>query len=174
VREEADLLDDVADRAPQLGHVVVADLPAVDADVAARERDQPVDDLERRRLTSARRPDENADLPCGHGEREVVDRRAVAAGIDLRRFVEDELGRLARHAVNLLRDQGLQADGKSRRQLGELELSPATDDGLPRLPAETSLRDALALLIAERSDALLVTDGGGAPLGVVTREELLR
>jgi osmoprotectant transport system ATP-binding protein len=70
------------------------------------------------------------------------------------------------------RDRALKA--LSLRTLGELELSPATDDGLPRLPAETSLRDALALLIAERSDALLVTDGGGAPLGVVTREELLR
>ena len=97
VREEADLLDDVADRAAQLGHVVVADLPAVDADVAARERDQPVDELERRRLAAAGRPDEHADLPRGHREREMVDRRGVPARVDLRRLVEDELGRLGRH-----------------------------------------------------------------------------
>jgi osmoprotectant transport system ATP-binding protein len=59
------------------------------------------------------------------------------------------------------------------RTLGELELSPARGDGLPRLPAETSLRDALALLVAERRDALLVTDALGTPLGVATREDLL-
>jgi osmoprotectant transport system ATP-binding protein len=70
------------------------------------------------------------------------------------------------------RDRALKA--LTLRTLGDLELSPAVGDGLPRLPAETSLRDALALLIAERRDALLVTDSGGAPLGVVTREELLR
>ena len=59
------------------------------------------------------------------------------------------------------------------RTLGELELSPARGDGLPRLPADTSLRDALALLVAERRDALLVTDAAGTPLGVATREDLL-
>ncbi len=59
------------------------------------------------------------------------------------------------------------------RTLGELELAPGDGDGLPRLPAETSLRDALALLVAERRDALLVIDGDGAPLGVVSREDLL-
>ena len=95
--EEADLLDDVADRAAQLGDVVVADLPAVDPDVTARERDQPVDELERRRLAAARRPDEDADLPRGHGEREMVDRSSVPAWVDLRGLVEDELGRLGRH-----------------------------------------------------------------------------
>jgi predicted transcriptional regulator len=46
-------------------------------------------------------------------------------------------------------------------------------DGLPRLPADTSLRDALALLVDERRDALVVTDVDGSPLGVVTREEIL-
>jgi osmoprotectant transport system ATP-binding protein len=60
------------------------------------------------------------------------------------------------------------------RTLGELELEPASGDGLPRLPAETSLRDALALLVAENRDALLVTDDGGVPLGVATREDILR
>ncbi len=70
------------------------------------------------------------------------------------------------------RDRALKA--LALRTLGELELSPEGADGLPRLPAETSLRDALALLIAEHRDALLVTDPDGSPLGVVTREDLLR
>jgi hypothetical protein len=97
VWEEADLLDDVADRAAQLGDVVVADLPAVDPDVTARERDQPVDELERRRLAPTRRAHQHADLSCRHCEREVVDGRAVPARVDLRRLVEHELGRLGRH-----------------------------------------------------------------------------
>jgi osmoprotectant transport system ATP-binding protein len=60
------------------------------------------------------------------------------------------------------------------RTLGDLELTPATQDGLPRLPADSSLRDALALLVAERRDALLVVGEDGSPLGVATREDLLR
>src|SRR5437660_8145156 len=60
------------------------------------------------------------------------------------------------------------------RTLGELELEPASGDGLPRLSADTSLRDALSLLIAENREALVVTDANGAPLGVATREDLLR
>ncbi len=71
------------------------------------------------------------------------------------------------------RDRALKA--LALRTLGELELAPAgAEDGLPRLPAETSVRDALALLVAEHRDALVGTDGDGAPLGVVTREDLLR
>ncbi|HLX32076.1 MAG TPA: ABC transporter ATP-binding protein [Gaiellaceae bacterium] len=70
------------------------------------------------------------------------------------------------------RDRALKA--LALRTLGELELRPAASgDGLPRLPAETSLRDALAFLVAERRDALLVTDAAGEPLGVVTREDIL-
>jgi osmoprotectant transport system ATP-binding protein len=62
------------------------------------------------------------------------------------------------------------------RTLGDLQLAPAPGrdrDGLPRLPEGASLRDALALLVAERRDALLVTDADGSPLGVVTRGDLL-
>jgi osmoprotectant transport system ATP-binding protein len=69
------------------------------------------------------------------------------------------------------RDRALKA--LALRTLGELELSTGSGDGLPRLPAETSLRDALALLIAERRDALVVTDADGSPLGVARREDLL-
>jgi osmoprotectant transport system ATP-binding protein len=69
------------------------------------------------------------------------------------------------------RDRALKA--LALRTLGELELGPVTDDGLPRVPVETNLRDALALLVAERREALLVVDAAGSPLGVVTREDLL-
>jgi osmoprotectant transport system ATP-binding protein len=70
------------------------------------------------------------------------------------------------------RDRALKA--LALRTLGELELSQASGDGLPRLPADTSLRDALALLIAERREALVVTGSAGQSLGVVTREDLLQ
>jgi osmoprotectant transport system ATP-binding protein len=69
------------------------------------------------------------------------------------------------------RDRALKA--LSLRTLGELELTSGGGDGLPRLPAETSLRDALALLVAERRDALVVVNADGSPLGVAKREDLL-
>src|SRR5438874_605755 len=65
-------------------------------------------------------------------------------------------------------------DPEKDRKRYPSELSPATEDGLPRLPADTSLRDALAISVAERRDALLVVGPDGSPLGVVTREDLLR
>jgi osmoprotectant transport system ATP-binding protein len=58
------------------------------------------------------------------------------------------------------------------RTLEELELR-ASVDGAPRLPKATTLRDALALLIAEHADSLTVTDEKDAPLGSVTRDDLL-
>jgi osmoprotectant transport system ATP-binding protein len=70
------------------------------------------------------------------------------------------------------RDRALKA--LTLRTVGELELSPATEDGLPRLPADTSLRDALAILVAEHREEGLVVSPDGSPLGVVTREDLLR
>jgi osmoprotectant transport system ATP-binding protein len=71
------------------------------------------------------------------------------------------------------RDRALKA--LALHTLGELELaSPGSADGLPRLPAETNLRDALALLVAEHRNALLVVGPDGSPLGVATREDLLR
>jgi osmoprotectant transport system ATP-binding protein len=59
------------------------------------------------------------------------------------------------------------------RTLGELELKPP-NDGAPRMQSSTTLRDALALLIAERRETLTVTDDAGTPLGSVTLEDLLR
>jgi osmoprotectant transport system ATP-binding protein len=70
------------------------------------------------------------------------------------------------------RDRALKA--LSLKSLADLELSPVGNaDGFPRLPADTSLRDALALLVAERRDAVLVTDAAGSPLGVATREQMI-
>ena len=59
------------------------------------------------------------------------------------------------------------------RTLAELQLHEAPRDGLPRLPAETTLRDALALLVAEGRDGVVVTGEGGRELGVATREDLI-
>jgi osmoprotectant transport system ATP-binding protein len=59
------------------------------------------------------------------------------------------------------------------RTLGELELAPPSEDGLLRLPSETTLRDALATLVSAKQDALLVVGADGATLGVVTREDIL-
>jgi osmoprotectant transport system ATP-binding protein len=70
------------------------------------------------------------------------------------------------------RDRALKA--LSLKTLGDLDLAPASGvDGLPRLAADTSLRDALALLVEERGDAVLVTDAAGSPLGVATREQMI-
>jgi len=61
----------------------------------------------------------------------------------------------------------------SLRTLAELPLK-AMYDGAPSLPGSTTLRDALALLIAERRGTLNVTDDGGAAIGGVALEDLLR
>jgi osmoprotectant transport system ATP-binding protein len=57
------------------------------------------------------------------------------------------------------------------RTLGDLELRPAADGGV-RLPAATTLRDALSLLVIERAEAATVVDGDRV-LGSVTRDDLL-
>jgi osmoprotectant transport system ATP-binding protein len=59
------------------------------------------------------------------------------------------------------------------RAVEELELRPPSGDG-PRVSQGTTLRDALALLVAEHADTLVVTDDGGRELGSLTRDDLLR
>jgi osmoprotectant transport system ATP-binding protein len=60
------------------------------------------------------------------------------------------------------------------RRLSELALRPVeAQDGMPRATADTSLRDALALLIASKSEMLLVVGADGRTLGAVTREDVL-
>ena len=56
--------------------------------------------------------------------------------------------------------------------VAELELGPAADG--PRVTRETTLRDALALLIEHHTEVLAVTDGEGRVVGSVTRDDLLR
>jgi osmoprotectant transport system ATP-binding protein len=58
------------------------------------------------------------------------------------------------------------------RTLGDLELGPPRDG--PRTAVDTSLRDALALLIAEHADVLAVVDAGGTVVGSVSKDDLLR
>jgi osmoprotectant transport system ATP-binding protein len=73
------------------------------------------------------------------------------------------------------RDRALKA--LSLRKLGELDLTPppgGAGDGLPRLSRDTNMREALAVLIAEHREALVVVGDDGAQLGVVKREDLLR
>jgi osmoprotectant transport system ATP-binding protein len=62
------------------------------------------------------------------------------------------------------------------RQLGELDLHPldgaATTDA-PRLSREASQRTAISVLVGAHTDRLVVTDGDGRDLGLVTRDDLL-
>ena len=61
------------------------------------------------------------------------------------------------------------------RRLSELELRPAAEaDGAPRIPADTTLRDALARFVSEKAEYLLVVGDDGSPVGAVAREDLLR
>jgi hypothetical protein len=63
VREQPDLLDDVADLAPQLGGLALADAASADEDLAVGQVDHPVDHPHRGGLAAAGRADEDADLP---------------------------------------------------------------------------------------------------------------
>ena len=67
------------------------------------------------------------------------------------------------------RDRALKA--LALHTLAELELGPAVD--AVRAPRTTTLKDALSLLIAERTDVLSVTDEDGRVLGSVTKDDLL-
>jgi len=61
------------------------------------------------------------------------------------------------------------------RRLSELELRPIAEaDGAPRVRDDTTLRDALGRIVAEKSDYLLVVREDGTPAGAVAREDLLR
>ncbi len=80
VGEQADLLDDVADRAAQLDRVGIGRILAGDEDAAGGRLDDPVDHLERRRLAAAGRPQQDADLALAELEVDVVDGDERAAG----------------------------------------------------------------------------------------------
>ena len=103
VREQADLLEDVADPPPQLGQFEAAHALPADRDVALGDVDQAVDHLHRGRLAAARRPDEHADLARGHVQRQLADGRRLAARISLGHPAELDRGRGAawvRHSLH--------------------------------------------------------------------------
>jgi hypothetical protein len=100
VREQPDLLDDVADLAPQVGGVALAHAATADADVAGGDVDEPVDHAHRGRLAAARRPYENTDLPGRDLEREVGDDGRVSAGVGLADGVELERGRGGQNSIS--------------------------------------------------------------------------
>src|SRR5581483_661653 len=90
VREEPDLLDHVADAAAKLGQRERLDVPAVDADLARVEGDQPVHHLQRGRLAAAGRADEDAERPGGDLERQIAHGCGFASRIPLRHVIEGD------------------------------------------------------------------------------------
>src|SRR5439155_25553225 len=73
---------------PQGGRLDRGDVLAVDQNLAAARLDEPVHHLQRRRLATAARPYEHADLARGHGQREVHHRRAHPRRVLLRDMAE--------------------------------------------------------------------------------------
>jgi len=73
VREQARVLDDVADAAAQLCFVHLRRVLVVDPDSTTSGLDHPVDHPQRRRLAAAGRPDKNGDLPGRRLERQLID-----------------------------------------------------------------------------------------------------
>ena len=88
-------------------------------------------------------------------------------------FVAEFVGRDRALKALSLRTLGELVQAMDRHGQPSMAIHGQPGEGLPHLPAETTLRDALALLVAERRDALLVTGPDGSPLGVATREDLL-
>jgi len=66
-------------------------------------------------------------------------------------------------------DRGLKR--LSLRTLADVELEPGDGRGVPTAPLETTLRDALSLMLDEGADGVLAVDAG-APRGVLTLERL--
>ena len=60
----------------------------------------------------------------------------------------------------------------SLHTLGDLELGPPRDG--PHATADTTLREALALLIDAHADVVAVTDEQGTVIGSVTKDDVLR
>jgi hypothetical protein len=81
--EQADLLDHVADLAPQVDRGALEDAAPVQQDVAAAQRDQAVDQAHRGGLARARWSDQHADLTGADRQAEIRDRRRARLGIAL-------------------------------------------------------------------------------------------
>ena len=52
--------------------------------------------------------------------------------------------------------------------------APTTDGGMPGVPRDATLTDALSLMLAEDTSACTVTDEEGRPIGVVTMDDIRR
>jgi osmoprotectant transport system ATP-binding protein len=60
-------------------------------------------------------------------------------------------------------------------RLGDLELDPPPDDSVgPTATEQTSLRDALSLMLVEGKERIVVVDGDGRPTGTVALESITR
>ena len=127
VREQADLLDHVADPAPQLGRGARADALAVDQDVALGQLDHAVREPQRGGLAAAGRTDQHADLAGRHGQREVVDR-----GLGLARIALDDVAVLDRG--------GGRAGGRGAVPCHARMLLARPH--APRLPRQAAIREA--------------------------------
>jgi osmoprotectant transport system ATP-binding protein len=70
-------------------------------------------------------------------------------------------------------DRGLKR--LSLATLEDLELEPVTNGASgPRAPVETSLRDALSIMLTHRGEAVVAVDGKGEPVGLATVEAVSR
>ena len=96
VGEQPDLLDHVADLAPQLGGRALAHGGVADEDVALGDLDHAVDHPHRGRLAASRRTDEDADVAARHLEVELSQGRLLGARVALRRPPEGDRGGLHR------------------------------------------------------------------------------
>src|SRR5699024_3109478 len=92
VREQPDLLDDVADPAPQMIRVDVGDVLVLEEDAPGAGLDQPVDHLHGRRLAAARRTRHHDDLPFGDLHVERVHGGLGLAGEPLLEVLQPDLG----------------------------------------------------------------------------------
>jgi len=61
----------------------------------------------------------------------------------------------------------------SRHRVGDLPAAPASGRDVPRVSAETSLRDALAIMVAEGVDAVGVLGDGGAVVGTLAFADIV-
>ena len=81
VGKQADLLDDIADVAPELHLVLAVDVLAVDEDGPGVRLQQAVDHLHGGGLAAARGADEHHELPVRDGEVQVLEDRGLAVAL---------------------------------------------------------------------------------------------
>jgi osmoprotectant transport system ATP-binding protein len=62
----------------------------------------------------------------------------------------------------------------SRHTVAGITLEADSPDGLTHVPAETTLKDALAIMVSSGKDAVAVDGSGNSPGGVLRFETLIR